>query len=302
MILVQNLVIIFVIIALGVICEKRKVFNHSQIEGFELFLFKVGIPCYLFTAVLKYDLSVFLYPDYIYSYLLSFLAMALVAACYFHNNSVSQITMKILASGYVNAAIYSIPVITFLFNDPSAAILGNLIQVIIIQTIFVTLLSLLNHHEKSVSKRIFASLSSPLVAMPIIALLLNYFQLQPNITSLTDITRNLGNGASGMALFTFGLSLGSVKISKYVLKKELIFIIFTKNILHPIAAFLVGCYVFHLDRYWFYSLIITASAPTAFVVYLIAKQFSIEQEKIKMIVALSSIISLITLTFITLNI
>jgi hypothetical protein len=40
--------------------------------------------------------------------------------------------MRILAASYVNAAIYTLPVITILLKDSTAAIIGNIIQVIII--------------------------------------------------------------------------------------------------------------------------------------------------------------------------
>jgi predicted permease len=46
-------------------------------------------------------------------------------------------------------------------------------------------------------------------------------------------------------------------------------------------------------------LIIGASAPTAFVVYLISKQFSTEEELVKKVVALNSVVATISLVLIT---
>jgi len=48
--------------------------------------------------------------------------------------------------------------------------------------------------------------------------------------------------------------------------------------------------------------VIAASAPTAFVVYLIPKQFSTEEELVKKIVALSSVVATVSLIFITIMI
>jgi predicted permease len=47
-----------------------------------------------------------------------------------------------------------------------------------------------------------------------------------------------------------------------------------------------------------YSLIISASAPTAFVVYLVSKQFSAEEETVRKTIALSSVVSTILLVII----
>jgi malonate transporter len=101
-----------------------------------------------------------------------------------------------------------------------------------------------------------------------------------------------------MSLFTFGLMLSNVKIKREYLSKDLLAVILFKNILHPIIAVLVGFYIFHLDRYWLYSLVIAASAPTAFLVYFIAKQFAIETRAVRLIVSISSVISMLTLIFI----
>ncbi len=297
--LIQSLLVIFGIIAIGIICEKRKVLNTIQVEGFEIFLFKIAMPCYLFISILRHDLATLLNTQYICSYLLSFYAVAMVVLFCFRKDRTSTICIRILASGYVNAAIYALPVITFLLGDPIAAIIGNLLQVVVIQSIFIIILSFINHKEKSVLGRLLTAFTTPLVAMPIIGLLCNYLQFAPHAV-ITTIIQNLGNSASGIALFTFGLTLGGIKISKKNISKDLLLIVLIKNILHPIIAFCIGKYLFYLEGYWLYSLVIATAAPTAFVAYLIAKQFSIDQDLVRITVALTSISSLASLTFITL--
>lgn len=299
MTLIQSLLMIFTIIAIGILCEKRKVFTIHQIEGFEVFLFKIAMPSYLFTSTLNHDFATLIHIPYIFSYMLSFLVIMAIVFFYFcKTNSSSQICIKILASGYVNAAIYTLPVIIFLLKDPVAGIIGNVIQVLLIQTVFITLLSFINHKEKSIARRLLIAVSTPLIVMPALGLLCNYLQFTPP-SILTSSIQSLGIGASGIALFTFGLTLGSFKIVKTDFNKELFFIIFLKNILHPVVSFLIGRYIFGLVEYWLYSLIIATSAPTAFVVYLIAKQFSIEPDLVKRVVAITSFVSLTSLIFIT---
>jgi hypothetical protein len=116
---------------------------------------------------------------------------------------------------------------------------------------------------------------------------------------IAQTLESLGSGASSIALFTFGLTLGSIKINKNNIDRSLVLIILIKNILHPIVAFCIGNYILHLETYWLYSLVIASSAPTAFIVYWIAKQFAIEQDLIKIVVAISAIVSIFTLVIIT---
>ncbi|MFN7038773.1 MAG: AEC family transporter [Alphaproteobacteria bacterium] len=293
--LINSLAVIFAIIFIGIICAKRSIFNTTQIEAFEIFLFKIALPCYLFNSTFSYNLSTLINVKYIASYFLSFCIIAIITVFLsYKKEQVSTICIKILSSAYINAAIYSLPVITYLLEDPTAAIIGNLLQVIIIQPILITILGIINHKEKSITNRIITSISTPIVATPIVGLLLNYSQI--NIyPAIILIVQNLGNGASNIALFSFGLALGSIKFSTIKLDKNLLQITGMKNIIHPLIAFCVGKYIFHLEKYWLHSLIIIASAPTAYIVYIISKQFSIKVELVKNVIAISSVISLMIL-------
>jgi|GEM_PF-985003 malonate transporter and related proteins len=298
--IIQSLLVILAIIFVGILCERRKFISHNQIEGFEIYLFKIAMPCYLFSSILRHDLATLIQPQYIFGYLCSFFAIALIIFCYFYRKgNLSSITLKILSSVYVNTAIYVLPIITFLLGDPIAGVIGNLAQVLLIQPVFIAILSFINHKEKSIVSRIIAVISAPLVAMPIIGLLFNYLHFTPPeiIYSVIEI---FGNGASSIALFVFGLTLGAIKISKEDLSKDLLFIVFIKNFMHPLIAFYIGKYIFSLDGYWLNSLVICASAPPAFIVYLIAKQFSSEKDLVKKIIAISSVVSLVSLVIIIL--
>jgi len=297
--LVHSLAVIFGIISIGLFCGRKKLFHEVHIEGFELFLFKVALPCYLFSAILSNDFASLVNLPYVFCYLLSFFSIGLFTALYFfRDHSLSSTCIKILASGYVNTAIYSLPVITFLLGDPKAAVLSNLLQVVIIQSSFLIILSLSQHREQSLPKRLANSLLTPLIILPVISIVLSYYQIKPHFI-ITTITKNLGNGASSIALFIFGLALSQIHLKKEHFNKTLCFLVFTKNLIHPIIAFLLGKYVFHLEHYWLYSMVISASSPTAFIIYIIAKQFSTDTQLVKLMVAVSSVFSLIFLVFVS---
>lgn len=301
MTLFSPLITIFFVILVGVFCYKKEIFNKTQIDGFELLLFKIIMPSYLFAASYKNDLSTLLNTEYIAAYLLTFGILALIVTVLFIKNlSTIAVCMRILAASYVNAAIYTLPVITILLKDPTAAIIGNIIQVIIIQPIFIILLNTLKHKEKSLIKKIVSVITTPLIIMPIIRILLNYLKVALPIP-IVDAISQIGSGASGLALFAFGLTLGATKITAECLKFDLLSVVLTKNLIHPFVAICIA-YFMKLESYWFNSLVIAASAPTAFVVYLISKQFSTEEELIKKVVALSSVVATVSLIFITIMI
>jgi malonate transporter len=301
MTLFSPLITIFFVILVGVFCYKKEIFNKTQIDGFELLLFKIVMPSYLFSASYKNDLSALLNTEYIAAYLLTFGILAIIVTVLFIKSlSPISVCMRILAASYVNAAIYTLPVITILLKDPTAAIIGNIIQVVIIQPIFIILLNTLKHKEKSLSKKLISIVTTPLIIMPIIGILLNYLQIRLPMP-IVDAISQIGSGASGLALFAFGLALGGINITAQCLKFDLLSIVCIKNFIHPFVAICIA-YLMKLESYWFNSLIIASSAPTAFVVYLISKQFSIDEELVKKVIALSSVMATISLILITIYI
>jgi predicted permease len=301
MTLFSPLITIFVTILLGIFCYKKDLFTKLQIDGFEQILFRIIIPCYLFTATYKNELSELLNTKYITAYLLTFGVMAIIVTTLFIKKMPAiNVAIRVLSASYLNTAIYTLPVITILLKDPTAAIIGNIIQVIIIQPIFIILLNTLKHQDQSLIRKIFGIITTPLIIMPIIGILLNYLQIELPLTIVEAISQ-MGIGASGLALFVFGLTLGATKINLQCLRFDLLTVVFIKNLIHPCVAICIA-YLMKLENYWFNSLVIAASAPTAFLVYLISKKFSTEEELVKKVVALSSVVATFSLVLITLTI
>lgn len=290
--ILQSFIVIISIILLGILFQRTKILNATQIEGFGIFLLKLAMPCYLFTSTLQHDLSTLLYTKYIFSFIFAFIIITgIVAILYKDLPSKASLCIKILAAGYPNAVIYTLPVITFLLKDPTAGILGNILQIVVIQTIFVAIFSFLRHKEHSLLKKLWVVVTTPLILAPVLGLICNYWDLTVHAIPL-QIAQHIGNGASSIALFSFGLTIGEVQFNKQTFTRPLINLVVIKNLIHPIVAFCVGKFIFGLHGYWLHALIISSSAPTAFVVYLLSRQFQIEEDLIKKSVAISSIFSL----------
>ncbi len=295
----ESLPIIFLILLIGFVCQQKKLFTQVQIDGFALFLYKIGTPCFLFSSIVRQDFSKLFNTGYISSYILTFLIMAVGITFIYKKQEKQEICIKILASSYANTSIYIIPATALILGDPSAGIMSNILQVIVIQTIFIIILNLFYHKEKYILRKLFQIISTPLVMIPILAVVLNIFQMNPHPVMLSVIQK-LGVGTPALGLFTFGLTLGSIDLKNTRFTKEVLWIVLFKNAIHPLIGFIVGKYIFELNGYWLYSLIIATSAPTAFVVYILGQQFSKNPHWIKTVLALTSIISTLSLIMISL--
>ena len=295
--LANSLILIFSVVLLGLFCGRKEIFTQEQTTGFETYLFKIALPSYLFLSTMQSDFFDCINYPYICSYLLVFVILALLTIVLFRketNADISVLGVTIMTAGYVNAAIYTMPVITFILGDPAAGILGNLIQVVIIQSCFLIFLSFAKHQEQNLRKKLFNVIRNPLVSLPILGIIFNCTDvILPEM--LMNAVKTVSTGATTLALFSFGLMLGGIKFGKALFTKKVMMLTVLKNILHPIIAFIVGRYIFSLTEYWLYSLVIAASAPTAFVVYIISKQYNVIPQLVQKVVAASSIISLIFL-------
>lgn len=286
---------IFSLIALGFFCKQKGMFGHKQIEGFEIFLLKIALPCYLFTSIGRYSLSELVYPPFIMGYLLSFLAVFVLVALHTQKPA-SDILIRTFSAGYINTAIYMIPIVTLIYHNPSSGVLSNLTQVLCIQPMMLILLQWC--HPGPVLKKILKPLKTPVILLPLLAVVLQYLGLSLPL-SINSTLQQLGDITSGLALFTFGLSVapesGFIKEPKGLHSKAVLELVCIKTLVHPLLSFLIGRYLCHLSGYWLVSLVIAGSAPTAFLAYLIAKDHDIKVQETKQVLALSSVIALLVL-------
>jgi malonate transporter and related proteins len=294
LVLLSSLLSIFFIIATGFFCYKKNIFTPGQISGIELLLIKVIMPAYLFATTYQQDLNVLFNPSYILAFLLVMISIQLSIAFLFMGKMPTlQLSIRMLAGSYISTGLYALPIVTILLHDPTAVALSMFIQLAIIQPGFTLLLGSFQHKEKSTFQKIAEIFKTPLITLPVLGIALNALEVNVNAPLLKAITQ-LGNGSAGVALLVFGLSLGATNITKKDLKADLLILVGIKNILHPLLAVGIG-YILNLGSYWYSCLIIISSAPTALIVYFIAKQFSAEEDLVKKTIALSSVLSVFTL-------
>ena len=289
------------VIFIGCVARNIKIFDDHHIRSFETFLFKIAFPCFLFSATTSLDLSAILNIKFIFAYFVTWFATFLLAILvHKKNSSLKQTVALSCASSYSNTTLYSVPIIFFLFGNSIAAIIANLLQVMIIQAIMIAILTFFNNKQVEKQNIFLQVIKTPLVFIPFLGLLLNYLQLTgfKNIF-LYESIKILGNAGTGMSLFIFGLHCTKIKFHDKLQKIKVIKLVIIKNFLHPFVAFLIGYFLFHLDNYWLKSLIIIASAPTAFLIYVLTNQYQANDESIKISTIISCFTSIITVTLLT---
>jgi predicted permease len=113
---------------------------------------------------------------------------------------------------------------------------------------------------------------------------------------LRDIITFVGTPSISLALFALGLSLSNEEYNRHVKNRDIYFLIFAKNFIQPLAAFLVGRYIFHVPDAWLAPLVICAALPTAVHNYVFAEKYGQFQAESRDVVFYTSLLSLPVIT------
>ena len=281
---------VLIIVIFGAII--RRIFTQDHINELETFILKISLPAALFNFTLKNNLVNIFNQTYSISYLAVFIVSGLITLVFFNKKTSSEILTRVLCSTYVNAAIYTIPVMMCILGDAKAAVLGHLLQVVCIQPLFIIIFCLIQNKRRAIFKNI---ITSPIVFMPCLGLFLNYFKIS-FYDGIINSIEMLAQSSTPLSLLVFGMTLGGFKISK--IDKDVVFASIIKNIIHPVVGFIIGKYFFLLEGYWLKALVLSTAAPTAFIAYLLTKNFTEDGEFAKNVVSLTSIASIPTLLII----
>ncbi len=292
--IIQNFYSIIIIICIGFFFGRKKVISPEHSFIIERFLFLVAIPCLLFTTTSKTRIIDLINIKYISSYLISFLFISLSTYFFFRSKcSLPQVYIRILASGYVNTIFYGVPILTFFFHDARAAIVSNIIQTFI-NIYFYSLINIKLNNKFL----FFNNIKSPIIFLPALGIIFSFFDFKiPNF--ILVVTETLSQTVTGLSLFSFGLNLSLSNINKELVYNEIdiLFIVVSKIIIHPLISFVVSYYIFSLRGYWLFSMLILTSAPTAILIHIMSKQFNIDSYLVRNVVSYTSILCFLSLFF-----
>tara|TARA_R110002050_G_scaffold31905_1_gene81553 strand:+ start:13529 stop:14413 length:885 start_codon:yes stop_codon:yes gene_type:complete len=277
-------------ISLGFFIRKITGINSSLLKNL---LFYFLLPIMIFYQLVSCPIKSIINYRFSFAYLLCFFLIFLASFFTFHKKKVGTLIVYTLNSGYVNSAFIGIPLLFFILNDSIAAILANLIQVILIMLPCIILLESIHENKKaSLLKILLKTIISPIIFIPLLAIFLNFCQItfpQPYIFKL------IAQATPYISLMYFGMSLELNSLKSIIRNPEVWKSVLLKNLIHPIFAYFVGNFLLSLPDYWLKSLIILSCCPTAQIVYLVSSKVKVSETHTKNVILLSSVVFLITL-------
>ncbi len=209
------------------------------------------------------------------------------------------------SAGFSNLSLVGIPVITSAYGQEALLPISLIISM---HTPIVTLVFVLameravvvdGYQEARSLRAVVRSLAKTLIKSPIIIAIL--LGIGWNVTGyelpklLDGVLYPLAKAASPVALFSVGMTLLNYGIRGNIAIGGALSVL--KIVLMPALVFVLGAYVFHLSPLWVGAATLGAACPTGVVAYLYASQFGTGHAMSANSISLTTIFSIITMSF-----
>ena len=279
-ILIKDILPIFVIMFLGYMAGKRKVFNSSDSKILNKLVLTYALPAALFVSIVKADRAM-LFDDL----KLTIVSLVIITAlflwsyfsCYkFFKHTKSEAAVCALISGSPTIGFLGFAVLEPIYGATATTGLVVAIVSIVVNAVNIPIgLALMNKGKGRVdnnqlTKRtnpVLDALKEPVCWAPILAVILVLLGIRfPTI--LDPNFELIAKANSGVAVFAAGLTLSNMK---FQLDGEVVYNTLLKLILMPAVLLIVGL-LFHMEADKLQMMVLAGALPPAFSGIIIGNQ------------------------------
>ncbi len=299
--LVDVILPVFLIIGFGYTAAWRKFFSESAIDGLMLFAQSFAVPCLLFLAISKIDLSAaFSLPLMVSFYVGAFAGFALgfLGACYFFNRSLEDSIAIGFCALFSNTVLLGLPITERAYGLD--ALTGNFaivsVHALVIYGFGVTFMEIARGRTSGgdglVLKVLRAMLSNPLMIGILFGFLVNLTNLMLPAALLAGLT-TMASAALPAALFGLGGVMYRYRPEGDM--KTIAWITAISLIAHPTITYTLGTKVFSLDQAQLRSAVLTAAMAPGINTFLFANMYGVAQRVAASTVLVATALSIITI-------
>jgi predicted permease len=187
--------------------------------------------------------------------------------------SLAETTVGAAGAAYVNANNIGLPVATYVLGSPQLVAPVLLLQLIVLAPITLTILDITTRGSASVTSILTQPLRNPMILGSLAGLLVAVFGItipEPIFAPFELI----GGAAIPLVLLAFGMSLvGQRPLQPGTGRAEIIVSSSIKLVVMPLAAYVLGRFVFHLDADHLLGVVALSALPTAQNIYNFASRY-----------------------------
>ena len=280
-ILIKDILPIFVIMFLGYLAGKRKVFNSSDSKILNKLVLTYALPAALFVSIVKADRAM-LFDDLKLTIVSFVIITALFLwsyfSCYkFFKHTKSEAAVCALISGSPTIGFLGFALLEPIYGATATTGLVVAIVSIVVNAINIPIgLALLNNGKGGSTQMINKSnpvldaLKEPVCWAPILAVILVLLGIRfPTV--LDPNFELIAKANSGVAVFAAGLTLSGMK---FQLDGEVVYNTLLKLVLMPAVLLIVGL-LFHMEADKLQMMVLAGALPPAFSGIIIGNQYQL---------------------------
>lgn len=234
---------------------------------------------------------------FIYAYLLGLSLVFVTTLLISTRHGLALRIMEAYACVNVNT-IFCIPLVSYYLGDARSALLVNILQPLLLLPIILLSLSIIEHKTR-IRDYFFNFFSLPLILSIILGFIMVKFNMK-----LPGIVINgldyVGKLTYFLAPICFGANIFAFKQQELMQWSKFKHILTFRLLFFPWVSTLIAYFLFDLDRYWLLSIWIITASPMGLFIPLIAEKFALEPDDMRVALTLSSVASLIMISFVLL--
>ncbi|MFX4222520.1 MAG: AEC family transporter [Thalassobaculum sp.] len=278
-ILLDIIVPVFGIVALGYAAARSGLFPHDATKGLSRFVFDYAIPAMLFRTMATTELPETIQWGYLISYFgggyVAWIAGSLIAMSVFRARG-AEPAIAGMTGAFSNTVMLGVPLVLTTFGEVATLPLFLIIAFHSWQLLsVVTVQAEIGIGARQEMRQLPINVLKGLVTNPIIIALL--LGVLTNLSGLSlpgfvdTLTETLGRAALPCAVFAMGASIAAYRIAGAVHQATTGTVL--KLALHPVLVWLLATHVFAVEPLWRDVAVILASLPVGVNVYLMAQRY-----------------------------
>lgn len=273
----QGFTVLAVVIGLGVLLAHLKVLGEDSQRVLAQLAFFVASPALLITVMADADISELFSTNLAVTGLAVgvTITLYLVIARWRYKQPAPETTLAALSSVYVNAANLGLPIAAYVLGDVSLVAPVLLFQLLVLQPVGLAVLdrstAVAGTSRRALTVR---TVTNPLLLGAIAGLVLSLtgWELPMVVQEPVEL---IGAMAVPAMLLAYGVSLRlGPKPGRGVSMSQVGVVTLLKLIVQPVAAFLIGRFLFGLDGHALFAVVVLAALPTAQNVFVHAVRYN----------------------------
>jgi len=271
----------FALIACGWLAGRRQILSEPGIAGLNAFVFYFALPCLIFSSLASRHVADIANPSFMLAYgaagLFMFAATAAVGRLLF-KTTLGESALLGQAGSVGNVGYLALPLIIALLGEAATlpVVLGWLVDLVVLVPLSIALLEI-DRHDTGASADFVRTVVRGVALNPfVLSIAAGVLWSAGGLTlpaPVESFTSLLGRAAGPAALFALGATLSQRKMADAM--AEAAYMSAAKLFVYPAVMWGTMTQIFQIEPLWATAAVLTAAAPVAGNVYIIASSFGV---------------------------